>query len=286
MEAIKCYHELNEEFIKVNKNNLRYFETIVLGKNRFSNEYFKLTLLLDNEINDQFIINVFNEVKENSKICINFEDIIFRTLNGKLFFEIKEIKKLIFLEQKTIKENFKIYCFSFHNYINSLNDLKQIKYNCLVSMPVKEKEMESFTNEPIFKFKDINKKELTINVDIKKFNVEGQKVYLLEGFLYDIEVSKFIQLPNSNIKEIKDFLYKDKNYAQSDILPLVNFKGKIKTFNFIDKIINIEIEEKQNQFEVEISDKFFTKISINCDCYFLIFQKLKKININVIILAI
>ena len=44
------------------------------------------------------------------------------------------------------------------------------------------KESESYNNEPLFKFKDINKEILTLDIDTKKFNVEGNKIYILEVF--------------------------------------------------------------------------------------------------------
>ena len=64
---------------------------------------------------------------------------------------------------------------------------------------------------------------------------------------------------------------------------LFNFKGKIKEFN---KKINIDIEGKKEPVEVEISDKLFPKLVLIAIVIFIIFQKLMKININSIILAI
>ena len=276
MKEIKCFKELNEEFIKVNKTALTYFEPIVLGNDRFDNEYLKLTLLLDNEINDRFIINKSKEIKEESKISINLEDIIFRTFNGKLFFEIKDVKILNYKNPNIKKEQYNIYCFTLYNYINSLDELKQLKSNCLVSIPMRVKESESYYNEPLFKFKDINKEILTVDIDTKKFNVEGNKIYILESFLFNKEDCRLEPLLNSNIKEIDDFLDKDKNYDESDIYSLFNFKGKIKTFNFINKKINIEIEGKKELVEVEINDKLFSKISIDSDCYFYHFSKINE----------
>ena len=82
------------------------------------------------------------------------------------------------------------------------------------------KESESYYNEPLFKFKDINKEVLTVDIDTKKFNIEGNKIYILEGFLFNKEECRLEPLLNSNIKEIDDFLDKDKNYDESDIYSL------------------------------------------------------------------
>ena len=82
------------------------------------------------------------------------------------------------------------------------------------------KESESYDNEPLFKFKDINKEILTVDIDTKKFNVEGNKIYILESFLFNKEECRLEPLLNSNIKEIDDFLDKDKNYDESDIYSL------------------------------------------------------------------
>ena len=67
MKEIKCYKELNEEFIKVNKTALTYFEPVILGNDRFDNE-------LDNKTNDQFIIN------ESKEINITFISLNFITI--------------------------------------------------------------------------------------------------------------------------------------------------------------------------------------------------------------
>ena len=278
MSAIKSYNQLNQLLTGYDIQNISQqdIDFIILGiEESFIYNYSKLTLLLNNEINDQFIIKpTFNIEKEN-KIKIKFNDIIFRTFKGKLYLEITKILKINDDNQNIILiEKYNSFNFSFLKYANNFSELKKINKNSLVSIPVKVKEKETFNGTSTTSFKDINKKGLIINYDDKTSKVEGQKIYILEGFLYNNEEEKLIQLQKSNIREVNESLNKNENIIQSDILELFHFKGKIKLFDFTNQIIKIENEENKNLIEIEMNTELFSKISLNCDCYFYNFSKI------------
>ena len=75
---------------------------------------------------------------------------------------------------------------------------------------------------------------------------------------------------------ITETLNENKNISESDIPNLFNFKGKIMSFNFVNNIIIVENEKENNKYEVEINSQLFAKISINCECYFFNFSKIKE----------
>ena len=65
---------------------------------------------------------------------------------------------------------------------------------------------------------------------------------MLEGFLYYHKENKLIQLLNSNVTEIVELLDTNKTVEKSEIPNLYNFKGKITSFDFIKKIIIINVK--------------------------------------------
>ena len=278
MKAIKSYNQLSQEFMryKEKETNQQEIEFLILDlKESYIYNYSKLTLLFNNEINDQFIIKPVYNINKASKIKIKFNDIIFRTFNGILYFEIKYISAITKDNPNIINKKYNNFNFSLHKYFNCLSDLKQINYNSLVSIPVKIKEKETFDTIPNIIFKDINKEPIIIQLDNEKLNVEGQKIYMLEGFLYNHKENKLYQLPNSNFTEIVELLDTNKSFEKSEIPNLFNFKGKIASFDFIRRVININIEYegKNLKYEIEVISELFSKISLNCDCYFYNFYK-------------
>ena len=278
MKAIKSYNQLSQEFMRYKEKETNQQEiefTIIEIKESFIYNYSKLTLLFNNEINDQFIIKPVYNINKASKIKIKFNDIIFRNFNGILYLEIKYISAITKDNPNIINKKYNNFKFSLHKYFNCLSELKQINYNSLVSIPVKIKEKEAFDGIPNIIFKDINKEPLIIQFDNEKLNVEGQKIYMLEGFLYNHKENKLYQLPNSNATEIIELLDTNKTFEKSEIPNLYNFKGKITSFDFIRRVINInvEYEGKNSKYEIEVNSGLFSKISLNCDCFFYDFYK-------------
>lgn len=277
MKAIKCYQELYQELIKSDNQNIiqQNLEFIVLQiKESFIDNYYRVTLLLCNEINEQFIIKSDLKIREGNKIKIKVNDIKFTTFKGNLHLKVDTLEIFKDISQNIINKQYNTFIFNY-NYANSNSELEKIKYDSLVSIPVKIKEKETFEGIPRKYFKDVNKEELIVKFDYDNFDVEGQKIYLLEGFLYDVNECKLIQLSYSNVIEITEFLNGNKNIAESTVPNLFNFKGKIKSFNFKENMIFIENEKENAQYKVEINRQLFTKININCECYFFNFSKNK-----------
>ena len=275
MKAIKSFELLSKELFQseIENINQKYIECEVLEQKQFFHNYLKLTLLLNNEINDDFIIKPIYNIKEGNKIKIETKDILFRTCDYKLHLEIMKIVKIKNTDSKiTIKKNYTKFNSPFI-YANSLSELSKVKYNLFASLPVKTNETESFSGFTNIFFIDINKEELLITFDRKKFKVEGQKIYLLEGFLFNYEEKKFIQLANSNIVEMNEVLKRNEIISKSNIKDLFNFKGKVKYFDFKQKLIKVENESNNNQYEIEINNKLFGDISLNCECNFFNFSK-------------
>ena len=278
MHDIKSYQELYYMLIKPDNQKAiqQNLEFIVLEtKESFIDNYLKVTLLFCKEINEQFIIKSDLKIREGSEIKIEVKDIKFTTFKGNLYLKVDNLKIIKDNSQNIIKELCDTFVFNY-NYANNGFELKKIKCDSIVSIPVKIKEKETAEGIQKKNFKDVNKEELIMKFDHDKFNVEGQKIYLLEGFFYDVNECKLIQLPYSNVVEITETVNKNKNIYESDIPNLFNFKGKIKTFNFVNNIIIVENEKGNNQYEVEINSQLFAKISINCECYFFNFSKIKE----------
>jgi hypothetical protein len=221
--AIRNFDQLQKEFLKNEDKCLpqnskqEYLEFIIVKKSQFIYNYLKLTLFLNDEINDQFIYKQFTDIKENTKIKVKLDDIKFKTINNTLYFEIQKIEFLKSISQNILNEHYNHFNFTFHAYANSLYELENINYNSLISMPVKIMEKETDSNESKIIFKDVNKKKININFDKNKFKIEGQKNYLLEGFLLK-ENKHLIQLNNSSITEIDENLDKNRGIEQSSII--------------------------------------------------------------------
>ena len=282
-KAIKNFEQLQKEFVKIEDKFLpqnsksQYLEFIVIKKSHFIYNYLKLTLLLNDELNDQFIFKEFADIKENTRIKVKLDDIKFKTLNNTLYFEIQKIENLTSNSKNILNEHYNHFNFTFHTYANCLFELENINYNSLISIPVKIKEKETDSNESKIIFKDINKKKLNINFDKNKFKIEGQKKYLLEGFLLK-ENKNLIQLKNSSITEIDESLDKNRGIEQSSISKLFNFKGKINEFDLKTKFIKVINEEDKNQYSIELNNELLSKISINCICQFIHFSKIDETN--------
>ena len=279
MKTIQSYKQLDQEFLNAEEQLSceKDIEFIILAiKEASIYNYSKLTLLLNNEINDHFIIKPVYNIEEATKIKIKLSDIIFRTFKGKSYYEIKNVHIIKSDNKNMINTTYNTFNFSIHNYINSLSELKQIKYNSLVSIPVKIKEKETSTATSTIVFKDVNKKGLIVKLFKEKSKIEGQKIYILEGFLYNSEENKLIQLSNSNVSEVDELLNKNINITESYIPNLFNFKGKIKEFDFMKKTIYVENVENKTHYEININQELFAKISLNCDCYFYNFSRINE----------
>jgi len=263
MQDIKTYQELYYMLIKQDnqqsiQQNLEF--TVLETKESFIDNYFKVTLLFYKEINDQFIIKSNLKIREGSEIKIEVKDIKFTTFKGNLYLKVDNLTIIKDNSQNNINEKYNTFIFNY-NYVNNGSELKKIKYDSLVSIPVKLKEIVASDGIQIKNFRDVNKEGLIMNFNHDKYNVEGQKIYLLEGFFYDVNGCKLIQLPYSNVVEITETLDENKNISESDIPNLFNFKGKIKSFDFVNNTIIVENEKENNQNEVEINSQLFSKIS-------------------------
>ena len=161
MGNIQSFEELRQELEKHEFKNTfkKDIEFIVVDvKESFIFNYSKLTLLLNNEVNDQFIIKPYTKIEKYNKIKFKLDDVIFRTLNGKLFLEIKKLSirpSNLNLDEKQ-KNTF---IFPFY-YVNNLSELKNIKKNSFVSIPVKIKEKEYFNGDSAVYFKDVDREQL------------------------------------------------------------------------------------------------------------------------------
>ena len=278
MEDIKAYQKLYNMLIKPDNQKAIQpnLEFIVLGtKESFIDNYLKATLLCCEEINDQFIIKSDLKIREGSKIKIEVKDIKFTTFKGNLYLKVDNLTIINDKRQNNINEKCNTFIFNY-NYVNNGSELKKIEHDSLVSIPLKVKENETFDGKQKKVFRDVNKEELIMDFEHNKFNVEDLKIYLLEGFFYDVNECKLIQLPYSNVVEITETLNENKNISESDILNLFNFKGKIKSFNFVNNIIIVENEKENNKYEVEINSQLFAKITNNCECYFFNFSKIEE----------
>ena len=278
MEDIKAYQKLYNMLIKPDNQKAIQpnLEFIVLEtKESFIDNYLKATLLCCEEINDQFIIKSDLKIREGSKIKIEVKDIKFTTFKGNLYLKVDNLTIINDKRQNNINEKCNTFIFNY-NYVNNGSELKKIEHDSLVSIPLKVKENETFDGKQKKVFRDVNKEELIMDFEHNKFNVEDHKIYLLEGFFYDVNECKLIQLPYSNVVEITETLNENKNISESDILNLFNFKGKIKSFNFVNNIIIVENEKENNKYEVEINSQLFAKITNNCECYFFNFSKIEE----------
>ena len=137
MKAIKSFELLSKELFQseIENINQKYIECEVLEQKQFFHNYLKLTLLLNNEINDDFIIKPIYNIKEGNKIKIETKDILFRTCDYKLHLEIMKIVKIKNTDSKiTIKKNYTKFNSPFI-YANSLSELSKVKYSILSFLP-------------------------------------------------------------------------------------------------------------------------------------------------------
>jgi hypothetical protein len=118
--VIRNFDQLQKEFLKNEDKCLpqnskqEYLEFIIVKKSQFIYNYLKLTLLLNDEINDQFIYKQLADIKENTKIKVKLDDIKFKTINNTLYFEIQKIKFLKSISQNILNEHYNHFNFTFH----------------------------------------------------------------------------------------------------------------------------------------------------------------------------
>ena len=227
-----------------------------INKSKIEN-YFQLNLLLDNEINNQFIINSrffennFKNINDAKGIKIKITQFQFINIENNIFIKILEV---FFYKNERIEiEPRNQFVFN-STYLKSLKELKT-KNIKLFSILLK-----NINNEI---FEDINGEQIKLYFDK---NFEKDSIYYFSNLFND----------ESNAKKIS--VSKVYNYNDKKILNFMNnniLSGEITEVFFYENKIKIRTDNNKN-IMIKLNNKLMKKISLNLLCKFVNFNKIEE----------
>lgn len=270
-------------FLEKIKNNQNFsFNCKIIEENEDNNLRMKfMSILMNGQISSKFIrISDGKELKEK-EIIFEINDIKMKIFYGTFYF---------FIEKFKLKENSKLN--KFGNYKKESEYLfDSIKiYKTIDKIDKKENHLCSFLFKAYeiidknkkFEFRDSKGQLIQIEENIFNFKFENEKIYYFTGFLYDISNYKFKPTIISNIQAHSfnnEKIYNSNEIFESKINSVINFEGRITTFNISKQLIIVKITGNKS-LKVNVNYKLLKKISMNNECKFLNFLKIKNDEFN------
>jgi hypothetical protein len=274
IDKIKIKNSLFQELyeaIKYSENKTFKFKIIEEKVNTNLNIKF-MTINAENEISNRFIREFDKIYLKNSNICFKASDISLILLEKIPYFHIKKSDIIT-------NENISFYNFEQIKIYDSIDKIDKSN-NDLCFLILKAKEIFKSLVYNSFIFEDIKGK--IINIQENDYNFEHGKIYVFKGYIYNNNTNLFEKTLISSIEEYSS--YRDKVYEPKELNKiqegiLVNFKAKVITFKIKNTFLIIE-DEFRNKYKININFNLLKKISIEQECTFLNFIKIKNNEFN------
>ena len=269
MELVSSYDIMFDnivEQIKNKCNEIYEFEIIKEEINIVLNIKF-LKLSNDNRQSNSFIIDINNKKLIGKNIKFSVNSLKIKIINNRPYFLIQDYEILNQEKNKIIFQKLSPHLKS--NLYKVITSVEEIKENYLYTLILKAKEIKIESQQYKFQLEDSNKN--SINVDgSEKFDLENGKIYYFHGYIYNILSLKF---EPTNISYIEEFsfstlkIHNSEEILKSNINSLLNFKGKVKSFNITDNIIIIETEDKI-EYKINANYHLIKQLVLNNECIF------------------
>ena len=220
------------------KNNISY-ECKILEEeinNDLNIKYIKLNI--DERQSKNFIMKKSNEKLIEKIIKFDINSLKIKIINNRPYFLIKEY---ILLNEVNIIKNSQLLTNLDMNLYKIITSTKEINNNYLYTLILKAKEIKIKSQQYKFILEDSNKDPVEIDI-LENFEFENGKIYCFNGYIYDNLGLKFKPTYLSYIEEFSSSILKihdSEEISESNINSLLNIKGKLKSFNITNNIINI-----------------------------------------------
>ena len=269
MELVSSYDIMFDnivEQIKNKCNEIYEFEIIKEEINIVLNIKF-LKLSNDNRQSNSFIIDINNKKLIGKNIKFSVNSLKIKIINNRPYFLIQDYEILNQEKNKIIFQKLSPHLKS--NLYKVITSVEEIKENYLYTLILKAKEIKIESQQYKFQLEDSNKN--SINVDgSEKFDLENGKIYCFHGYIYNTLSLKF---EPTNISYLEEFsfstlkIHNSEEILKSNINSLLNFKGKVKSFNITDNIIIIETEDKI-EYKINANYHLIKQLVLNNECIF------------------
>ena len=235
-----------------------------------------MSILMNENKSSKFIRVSENIQLKDKEITFNIHDIKMRLLNGTFYFLIEKFNQEKYISLNSFEKNIKVseYPFDSIKIYKRIEDIEK-KENHLCSFILKTNEINDQRKK--FEFRDSKGQLFQIKESIFNHKFANGKIYYFSGFLYNITSNVFEW---TIISDIQDYSINcEKIYDPNEIFnffkfgSLVNFTGRITSFNINEQYINIENNDNR-KYKVNFNFKLLTQISINKECKFFNFFKI------------
>ena len=274
MELVSSYDIMFDNIVEQIKNKcdeIYEFEIVKEEINIVLNIKF-LKLSNDNRQSNSFIIDINNKKLIGKNIKFSVNSLKIKIINNRPYFLIQDYEILNQEKNKIIFQKLSPHLKP--NLYKVITSVEEIKENYLYTLILKAKEIKIESQQYKFQLEDSNKN--SINVDgSEKFDLENGKIYCFHGYIYNTLSLKF---EPTNISYLEEFscstlkIHNSEEILKSNINSLLNFKGKVKSFNITDNIIIIETEDKI-EYKINANYHLIKQLVLNNECKFYYFFK-------------
>jgi len=234
-----------------------------------------MSILMNEEKSSKFIRVSENIQLKDKEITFNSNDIKMRLLNGTFYFLIEKFNQEKDISINFFDKNIKVseYPFDSIKIYKKIEDIEK-KKNHLCSFILKTNEINAQTKR--YEFRDAKGHLLQIEESIFNHKFANGKIYYFSGFLYNITSNIFEW---TIISDIQDYLLNcEKIYAPNEIFnsklgSLINFTGRITSFNISEQYINVENNDNI-KFKVNANFNLLKQIATSNECKFFNFFKI------------
>ena len=207
-----------------------------------------MSILINGEKSSKFLRVSDNIQLKDKEITFNINDIKMRLFNGTFYFLIEKFTQEENMVINAFEKNIEIseYIFNAIKIYKRIDEIQK-KENHLCSVVLKANEI--FDKQRQFEFRDSKGKKIQVDERIINHKYENGRIYCFNGFLYNKE-SNIFEL--TIISDIQDYSIDcEKIYAPSEIFEskidsLINFKGRVTSFNISEQYIKAENNENKN----------------------------------------
>ena len=229
-----------------------------------------LELRCNTTISKSFIITNNDDNLTGKKIQFETNVLKIKIINNKAYFLITEYTLIDNDNNKTKIQNILMNSSSDYKIITSM---KEIKPNSLYSLILKAKEIKVKTQQYKIQFEDLDMNTINIS-EPENSEFEHGKIYYFHGFIYNSLLSIFEPTKISYIEKFSPSTLKinsSKEIFEYEVNSLLNFKGKVKTFNIKNNTIIIENED--GIFNINANYNLLKQLALNVECKFYNFIK-------------